>query len=101
MAVCVVQMLKLTPPPLVRPSVRGGGVRLAGEPEGVPPRPAAGRAGVLERHQAGFSGQPGDQGAGVCCVPGGSRDGVPRLQEGQLLPPCDHIERFCCNVTVS
>lgn len=68
----------------VRPSVCGGGVRLSGEPEGVPPGSPARRVGVLERLQGGFSGQRGGDGAGVSCLPGGPRDGVPRLEEGQF-----------------
>lgn len=66
----------------IRPSVCGGGVRLTGKPEGVSPHSSTGRVGVLERLQAGFSGQFGDHGAGVCCIPGGQRNGIPRLKEG-------------------
>lgn len=74
---------------LLRASLRGGGVRLPGEPEGVPPGPPPARRGVLERLEAGFTGQSGDPGAGVCGVPGGQRNGVPGFKEGQEVEPSE------------
>lgn len=67
---------------LTRPPVCGGGVRLEGKPEGVPPRSPTSRVGVLEQLQSSFSGQFGDHGAGFCCVPGSQRNGLPGLKEG-------------------
>lgn len=67
-----------------RASVCARGVRLKGEPAGLPPCSQTSRAGVLEQLQASFSGQLGDHGAGFCCLPGGQRNGLPGIKEGPL-----------------
>lgn len=65
-----------------RPPIRDSGVCLSGESEGVSARSAACWAGVLEWRAARCAGQGGDQGAGVCCVSGGPRNGVPCFKKG-------------------
>lgn len=81
---------------LFRPSVCGGGVRLAGKPEGVPPCPSTCRPGVLERLPARFSGQFGGHGAGFCSISGGQRNGIPRLQKGAFtIIQGDYTEVSC------
>lgn len=68
-----------------RPTVHGGRVCGTGKPKGVPPCSAASRIRVLGGLKAGFLGQFGDQGAGVCGLPGGQRNGIPRLKEGLFV----------------
>lgn len=69
-----------------RSSVCPGGIRLQGEPEGVPASPPAARHGLLLRHVQDPRRAAHVQRPGVVCLPGGPGDGVPRLPEGQPEP---------------
>lgn len=66
-----------------RPFVRHRGVRLQGQPTGVPAGPEASWAGVLLQPQPQPRGAALLQGPGVLRLSGGPRHGVSRLQEGK------------------
>lgn len=75
-----------------RPPIRDSGVCLAGESEGVSACSAACWVGVLERRAADCPGQDGDQGAGICCVPGGPRNGIPCFKKGDTFLHVEFVE---------
>lgn len=79
-------LLKLSSkcPLTLRPAVCGGGVRLTGQPEGVPPCTPARWFGVLERLSTRLPGQHGAHGTGLSCLSGGQRDVVLGVQEGEF-----------------
>lgn len=60
-----------------RTAVRHRGVRLQGEPAGVPAGPPPSRHGVLLQPRPGARGEHVHQGPGVLRLPGGPGHGVP------------------------